>query len=351
MPSTSIIKNKNIISKQWAGKVSNHKQLGGIETAVLNNGNGHGTRVARIDTGAGLRFNVVLDRAMDIAEAFYNEYSLTWLSHSGTTPPNPAATEGIKWLDSFSGGLVTTCGLTHVGGPEEDDYGKRGLHDRISNIPARVESVIQPDLAKSNLEMSITGKILQSSVFGPHLELKRKISATLGKPAVTIHDEITNVGNKPAPHMLLYHVNFGWPLVDEGAEIVWEGEWESRDEKSSKIFNNATDFKHCPAPMEEHSGPGEAAAFLDLNTDEEGICHCGVRNSSIGLDLELSFPKSQMPWVTNWQHWGHNEYVTALEPGTHPPIGQSMARKNGDLIKLDMGETRSYDMRIQVNKM
>ncbi|MFH5832190.1 aldose 1-epimerase family protein [Halalkalibaculum sp. DA3122] len=351
MPSNSTTENQHISSEQWAGKVSNHRQLGGIETAVLDNGHGHGIRVARVDTGAGLRFNVVLDRAMDIAEAFYNEYSLSWLSHSGTTPANPAATEGIKWLDSFPGGLVTTCGLTHVGGPEEDEHGKRGLHDRISNIPATIESVIQPDLVNKNLEMSITGKMLQSSVFGPHLELKRTISATLGKAAIAIHDEVTNVGNTPAPHMLLYHVNFGWPLVDEGAEIVWEGKWKSRDEESSKIFNEGTDFKRCPPPMDAHSGPGEAAAFLDLDADEAGICHCGIRNSTIGLDLELSFPKSQMPWVTNWQHWGRNEYVTALEPGTHPPIGQSTARENGDLITLDVGETRSYDTEIRINRM
>ncbi|MDR8392705.1 aldose 1-epimerase family protein [Aliifodinibius sp. S!AR15-10] len=337
--------------KKWEGKVSNYRQLGGIETSVLDNGKGRGTRIAWIDTGAGLRFKVVLDRAMDVAEAFYNSYGLGWVSHSGVTPPNPSATEGIRWLNSFGGGLITTCGLTHVGGPEEDKHGKRGLHDRISNIPAEVESIVQPDLASGDLEMSITGKMLQSSVFGPHLELKRTISATLGSPVLNIHDEVTNRGNRVAPHMLLYHVNFGWPLVDEGAQLVWEGDWESRDEESSKIFNDETNFKRCPPPIEDHRGFGEAAAFLDLNADQKGICHCGVRNSSIGVGLDLSFPKSQMPWVTNWQHWGRNEYVTALEPGTHPPIGQSTARENGTLIDLEVGETRSYDLKIEINNM
>lgn len=343
--------NPLISSNQWAGKVSNHKQLGGIETAVLNNAKGNGTRIAWFDTGGGLRFKIVLDRAMDIADAFYNQHSLSWLSHSGVTPPNPAAVEGVKWLDSFGGGLLTTCGLTHVGGPEEDEHGARGLHDRISNVPASVESIRQPDIRNGDLEMSITGRILQSSVFGPHLELTRTISATLGSPVIQIHDEVTNVGNTPAPHMVLYHINFGWPLVDEGAEIVWEGDWESRDEESSKIFNDENNFKECPPPMESHSGPGEAAAFLDLDSDQKGLCQCGVSNKSIGVELGLEFLKSQMPWVTNWQHWGKDEYVMALEPGTHPPIGQATAREKNTLINLEAGETRSYDIKIQVNEI
>lgn len=342
--------NPLISSKQWAGKVFNFRQLGGIETAVLNDGKGKGTRIAWFDTGAGLRFKIVLDRAMDIADAFYGQYSLSWLSHSGVTPPNPAAVEGAKWLDSFGGGLLTTCGLTHVGGPEEDEHGKRGLHDRISHVPASLESVKQPDLQNGDLEMSISGSMIQSSVFGPHLELKRTISATLGAPVIHIHDEVTNLGNTPAPHMLLYHINFGWPLIDEGAKITWEGEWESRDKESSQIFNEENNFKECPPPMQSHSDSGEAAAFLDIVADNNGISRCGVSNRKIGLDLALKFPKAQLPWVTNWQHWGKNEYVMALEPGTHPPIGQATARKEDSLIMLEEGEKRSYDVTISVDE-
>lgn len=351
MSSMANTENSLISSGKWTDKISNHRQLGGIETAVLANGKGNGVRVARVNTGSGLHFKVVLDRGMDIMDAFYGPYSLAWLSHSGITPPNPAAVEGVKWLDSFGGGLLTTCGLTHVGGPEEDSYGSRGLHDRISHVPASLESVIQPDIRNGDMEMSLTGRMIQSSVFGPHLELKRTITATLGIPVIEIHDEVTNIGNIPSPHMLLYHINFGWPLVDEGSEIVWDGDWESGDEESSKIFNRENNFKKCPPPSDLHRGPGEAVAFIDISPDDNGMCQCGVSNKSIGLNLNVEFPKSQLPWVTNWQHWGRNEYVMALEPGTHPPIGQSAARKNGTLIELETGETRMYDIKIGLNKI
>lgn len=332
---------------KWRGKISNHHQLYGIETSVLDNGLGKGTRIAWINTGSGLRFKVVLDRGMDIVEAFYNQHSLAWLSHTGVTPPDPTTTSGMNWLRTFGGGLLTTCGLTHVGGPETDNYGERGLHDRISHCQAYVESIVQPDLYGEINKMSITGRMLQSVVFGSHLELKRTISATLGSSKIKMKDEVTNLGNQPAPHMLLYHINFGWPLIDEGTKLIWEGKWIPR-ETNDTIFRNGCEFKTCKHPVEEHRGAGESVAFIDLEADEKGICQYEVFNSKLPLQVRVRFKKEQLPWLTNWQHWGENEYVTALEPGTHPPIGQSAARENNSLIFIQPRETKTYKLEIEV---
>lgn len=333
----------------WQDKISNSHQLGGIETSVLDSGAGKGVRIAWVDTGSGLRFKVVLDRSMDIADAFYNQYSLVWISHKGITPPDPSATTGAAWLDGFGGGLLTTCGLAHIGGPEKDDYGERGLHDRISHIPATIESIIQPDIRNGNHRMSITGRMLQSSVFGPHLELKRTISAQLGITKISIADEVTNLGNEPVPHMLLYHFNFGWPLIDEGTKIIWEGQWKSRGSKlDNLIFNAVSDIKTCKASIDEHNGNGESVAFIDIDPDSCGMCECAVYNPKIPLRVKLRFKKEQLPWLTNWQHWGKNEYVMALEPGTNPPVGQSTARKNNDLIFIRPGETKVYETELEV---
>ena len=128
----------------WQDKVGNVAQVGGIETSVLDNGLGKGTRIAWINTGAGLRYKVVIDRGLDIVDTFYSQHSLAWLSHAGVIAPRPDAHTGIEWLWSFAGGLLTTCGLTHAGGPEDDEFGQRGLHGRVSNLPAEVESIVQP---------------------------------------------------------------------------------------------------------------------------------------------------------------------------------------------------------------
>ncbi|MBO0932114.1 aldose 1-epimerase family protein [Fibrella aquatilis] len=333
----------------WTNKISHHAQLGGIETAVLDNGAGRGVRVAWINTGTGLRYKVVLDRAMDIAEAFYNEHSLAWLSHSGVTPPQPFTDRGLQWLRTFGGGLLVTCGLSHVGGPEEDAYGQRGLHGLISNIPAEIESIIQPDPVAGKPDFSITGFMRETTVFGPSLELRRTISGTLGQAQIRIHDEVTNRANTPAPHMLLYHLNFGWPLVDEGTKLLWEGSWHAREGGiNADTFNDENDFKTCPAPLESHSGTSEAVAIIDPIANNTGHCRAGLHNSMLGLTVSISFQKAQLPWLINWQHWGRGEYVTALEPSTHPLIGQAQARENKTLIFIEPGTSKTYDLVIDV---
>src|SRR5678816_2003084 len=78
-------KHKRLALPSWHDKISNPAQLGGIETSVLDNGAARGTRIAWINTGAGLRYKIVIDRAMDIADAFFNAHSIAWLSHAGVT--------------------------------------------------------------------------------------------------------------------------------------------------------------------------------------------------------------------------------------------------------------------------
>ena len=343
--------NNNLYNQSWKDKISNPAQLGGIETSVLDNGQAKGVRIAWVNTGTGLRFKVVLDRAMDIAHAFYNQYNLAWLSHNGISSPQPFSDKGIDWLRTFYGGLLTTCGLTHVGGPESDSFGERGVHGHICNIPAEIESIIQPDPLRGNLEMSITGIIKESRIFGHSLELRRTISATLGEATIHIRDEVINRGNTPAPLMLLYHFNFGFPLIDEGTKILWEGTWQPRfgDEKP-KIFKQGNDFKTCPAPIDDHNGTGEEVVFIDPKADESGNCVCGLENPNIGLGIELNFNKNQLPALTNWQHWGRNEYVTGLEPGTHYPIGQKQAREDGSLIFLAPNESKVFELSLKVKK-
>jgi len=333
----------------WQGKVVNPSQIGGIETSVLDNGPGRGTRIAWVNTGAGLRYRVVIDRGLDIVDAFHNQHSLAWLSHGGITAVRPDANKGIEWLWTFAGGLLTTCGLTHAGGPESDEFGERGLHGRASNLSAQVESIVQPDLGAGKPEMSITAVMKESRVFGPNLELRRTISSTLGEPTIRVHDVVTNAGNSPTPHMILYHCNYGWPLVDKGTQIVWQGQCKSRGlDMDNAIFDEQHDFRTCQGPLERHRSTGEACGFIDVTPDSDGICTVGLYNARLGLAVAMQYRKKQLPSLANWQHWGPGEYVTGLEPGTNPPIGQGGARRMKRLIHLDPGTSRTYDLEIGV---
>jgi hypothetical protein len=295
------------------GKIINHHQYCGIETYTADNGDARGSRVAWVNTGSPLRFKVAIDRGLDIVDAFYGPYSLAWLSHRGASSPRDMG-EGLGWLGNFSGGLLTTCGLSNVGGPEKN----HGLHGKYSNLPAELESVIQPCLCDNEPVMKISGTMRESSVFGPNLELRRTITAFAGQSKLIINDTVYNRGNTDAPVMLLYHCNFGWPLVDAGSEIFYEGEVKSRgNEGDNAIFREGNDYKKCLPPTDLHGGSGEACGFITPAADSDGLCAAGIRNPKLGLAAQLKFSNTQLPCLTNWQHWGRGEYVTGLEPGTN----------------------------------
>ncbi len=339
----------SIVSQDSNKYISNIHQIGGIEISVLDNGIGKGNRIVWINTGSGLRFKVNLDRGMDIGDAFYNQYCLTWLSHGGIPAPQPLSDIGINWLRGFGGGLLTTCGLQHVGGPESDEFGDRGVHGNFSNLPAEIESVIQPDPKRGQMEMSITAIIKESRIFGPNLEMRRKISVSLGSSEIKIEDEVINRGNTAAPIMILYHFNFGYPLVQEGTQIIWEGEWKPRfGHENAKIFIEGNDFKTCPSPLESHSGNGEEVALIDPKLEENGKCKCGLINAKLNLGVEMEFDKNELPTLTNWLHYGAGEYVVALEPGTNFPIGQKQARENQELTFLEPNTSKIFNLVLRI---
>lgn len=332
------------------GKIGNPAQLGGIETSIIDNGPAKGTRIAWINTGSGLMYKAVIDRGLDIVDAFYNGISLSWISHAGITAPRPGTDRALEWLWTFPGGLVTTCGLTHIGGPQGTGVDEVGLHGKISNIPATLQSIDQPDPAIGKMDFSITALMKESRVFGPHLELKRTISGTLGDPAIKINDILTNRHNSSASIMLLYHCNLGYPLIDEGADIFFKGKCVSRAAVSGDdpIFASRHNYKKIPAPLTSHKGYGEACGFVTPKGDTRGNCVAGVYNKKLGFALAVKFNNKQLPKLANWQHWGPGEYVTGLEPGTNWPIGSAAAKKQKELTTLRPNQSKNFDLTLEI---
>src|SRR6478672_5859300 len=110
-------------------------QIAGVRLLELADGKPRGMRVAEVYTGSGLRFQVLLDRALDIGAAEFAGKPLAWI-HPALGGPDQYEPQSYGWARTFGGGLVTTCGLTHFGQPEQDGAEALGLHGRISHIPA-----------------------------------------------------------------------------------------------------------------------------------------------------------------------------------------------------------------------
>lgn len=280
--------------KELLRYVGSVEQIGGIKDFTFNDGKAKGVRAIEVNTG-NLRFTVLPDRCMDIAQASFKGQAFSWLSKTGITAPEFYEKDDKNWLRGFYGGLITTCGLHNIGGP----VGEHGLHGRIANTPAQKVSVFA-DWVGEEYIMRITGEIRESMVFGSNLVLKREITAKLFSDEFTVEDTIVNEGFQTENIVLCYHCNFGYPLVQEGARIV-----------------------NVPAEVSEISKPthGKEEECIPVDYSEEMV-KVGIENESIGV--YLTYERNTLPDFVIWKMLGESEYVIGLEPRTTEYGGQDI---------------------------
>lgn len=327
---------------------SNVHQVGGIETSVIDDGPGKGVRIAWVNTGSGLRYKVVIDRGLDIADAFFNAHSLTWLSYGGIVAPQRAYDIRDEWLRSYIGGLVPSCGPTSAGAPCVDQGEPLGCHGLHSNTPASLESIIQPDPHRGKTDFSLTGSVKTAKCFGPEIELRRTISGELGRPVIRIRDEFINRGDTTSPHQWLLHINLGWPLVDTGARFIYRGKVIPRGD-SHAWFSNPRKYKRVPGPLDEHRGRDESVAYIEPQTDRSGQARIGLVNDKLGMGVAITFNRKQFPRWVNWQHFSPGGmFVTGIEPANCGVEGRNIDRERGWLDHIEPGQTKVYDCEIEV---
>jgi hypothetical protein len=290
----------------------------------------NGMRIIDVHNSSGLTFTLLPDRGFDIWTAHYKGLPLTWISQGSPHPPD----SGQDWLRQFNGGLLTTCGLTHVGPPETDDItGEvRDIHGRYTR--QRAEIVEKHGMFhEGEYEFKITGVINEARLFGEQLKLTRTYKLCLGIPFVEIIDRITNMGDMPAPLMHYFHINVGFPLVREGTQLLTTGTVHPRDEAARK--GTAT-WQTFDAPT---AGYPEQVFYHHLKSDANDNTTIALLNDDFGL--ELSWYGDELPYFTQWKNTRQGIYVCAIEPGNCIPEGQNAARKTGRLELLEPGETHT----------
>ncbi len=322
-------------------RVGSMDQVAGIRTVQLQDGNEHPMRAALVHTGTGLEFTVLLDRCLDIASASFQGKAMGWRSTTGNVAPQFYEAEGLRWLRSFNGGLVATCGLMNVGAPKDESaLLGTGLHGRIGNTPAKDIQIAQ-EWVDDDYVLRVTGTMRETRVFGENLTLKRTISTKLGSSEFEIHDVLTNEGFSATPFQLLYHCNLGWPAVDIGSEII----------APSRIMAprdaDAADGKEQWGVMDGPThGYAEKCYFHDMEPDSNGMVTCAVVNSGFErgevFGVYVSYSKATLPRFTEWKQMGEQDYTLGLEPCNCGVSGRDVDEANGLLHTIEPGEQKEY---------
>jgi len=335
--------------KKWTrdellSHVGSLSQIGGITHSEYREGKAKGTSSLRVETGSGLTFCVLPDRAIDIFEATYRGRSLCWHSPTGVVHPAYYDARDLQWLKSFAGGLLTTCGLTAAGAPSEDAGEHLGLHGAISNIPAE-HLTWSEEWRGDDLWLVIQGGVREAAVHMANLLLTRTITTSLGSKQIAIRDEVENQGFRETPFMLLYHFNFGFPLLTERSRIFARFlKVEPRDAESAKGVD-AWDRFDTP-----HLGILEKVFYHQMEADSQGraIVVLVSDGQSRDFGVSLTYEKANLPEFVQWKMTGVNHYVLGLEPGNCRVGGRKAERERGALRTLKPGQKKQFALEIEV---
>jgi hypothetical protein len=327
--------------------------LGGIRRVVLDDGAERGVRALEFRTGSGLTFEVLVDRAMDIGAAEFGGRSFGWRSATGVRHPGlheNADEDGLGWMRSFTG-LLVTAGLDHTGHARWADAAHFGypprskvwnpLHGRVANLPASlIGSGEQWD--GDHCTLWAEGDVRQVAIFGENLRLHRRVETDLGGNEIRLFDTVTNAGFDRTPHVLLYHINLGWPLLDEGSRFI--APIGRTLFCTPSVAEQRVSYWRMPAPQ-----PGfvEQVYGHELVADAAGRVTAALINDRLELGVAVEWSLDQLPGFAEWLHLREGGYALAIEPTSR--TRGDRADPYGGMVWLEPGETGQYATRISVH--
>jgi hypothetical protein len=333
-------------------------QLAGVELLEFADGPERGVRVLDFRTGSGLGFRVAVDRGFDLLAAEYRGIPIGWRSPTGPRHPGLASPEenrGWGFLRSFTG-LLATCGLDHALGPATSsalDYNYPGfsetdypLHGRISQIPGRLLGYGER-WAGDECTLWAEGEVAQMAVFGENLVLTRRIEAKLGASTISVDDRVENRGFRPTPHMLLYHYNFGYPLLDDGAELLVPSR-AIVHAMHQDLRAQGTGYRIQGPPRPDFR---EQVYEHDLVAGADGMAPAALINPKLGtggFGIRLDYDRAALPCLIEWQCLQSGLYALGMEPSTNHVQGRVFAEQRGELAIMEHGEVRCYRTRLSV---
>ncbi len=288
-----------------------------------------------------VRFTVLPTRGMGLWKVWVGDDEFGWKSpNRGPVHPKfVPVTDAIGWLDGFDE-LLVRCGLESNGAPDFDQNGcvKYPLHGRIANRPAH-KVLVTVDRGAG--EISITGVVEETRFLLRRLSLTSTITVRRGEPWLKITDQVQNLSANPAEVQMLYHINFGKPLLDAGSRFIAPARRVvPRDARAAEGI--ATWNRYAP-PV---AGYAEQVYFLELIGDDSGATQTLLKNAAEDRGVSVHANTNQLPCFSLWKNTAAEQdgYVTGLEPGTNFPNPRSIESQRGRTVKLAPGANTTFDL-------
>lgn len=337
----------NIELGNW--EINNH-QLGienvlfSIQQICLHGGKQEGSRLIIIKCPDGLTITLSPTRGMNVIEATAPGIRLGWDSPVkeivNPTFINLQSRNGTGWLEGFNE-MMVRCGYEWSGHPFTDTNGELySLHGKAANTPAS-EVIVEIDTLFP-YEIKIKGLIKESTFKKTDLRVLTELSYIPGSHSFTLHDRLTNHADYSHPYQIIYHSNFGKPLLEKDAKFI-------APVKEISPFNNYAQngLDNWQTYREPTKDFDEMVFNIIPYTKKDGSTMAALHNKSENKGVSIEFNTKQLPFLTLWKNTDTEKqgYVTGIEPGTNFAYPMTIEREQGRLKKLHAGKTVEFKLR------
>ena len=307
-----------------SGYICNPQQAYTLRKVTVSDGKAKGTTVIEVCTAAGLQVDILPDAGLDIGQVRFKGINMCYISKNGFDSPATALPINGEFGKFFPGGMLYTCGLRSTGGGNQDGNEFHPTHGRYHCLQAdQLGAYVEDDT------IIVRGIIRETALFGHVLQMQRIIRIPIFGSTITVSDKISNHTCKDEEYALLYHCNFGYPLISEKAHL----ELPADRKTSPRTPFAATGMgKECTfdAPV-----PGqEERVFFHENMEHRAA----LVNESIGVKMQVTWSEN-LPVLAHWRSMASGDYVCGLEPTNCYIMGRSKERENGTLPVLKAFES------------
>lgn len=313
-----------------------------VRKYTLRGGKQTGVDVVEVDNGK-LRFTVIPTRGLNVLELHCGDVKLGWNSPvTEIVNPlfiNPADRGGLGWLDGFNEWMAR-CGYEFAGHPGEDGGKMLSLHGKASNLPASKVEVFLKDN-----RIHVRGRVEEKMFKFVNLEMVTDISSELGSSSLRFDDTLTNRGSTDQEFEIIYHANYGEPLLEKGSQFV--APVSSVKPFDERAVEELKDFRVYYGPTK---GYGETVYCMELNSGSDGRTTVMLQNAAASRGVAMSYNTDSLPFFTLWKNTdvGEKGYVTGLEPASGFPYNRSVERARGRVKTIAPGKAKKFLVEVDV---
>lgn len=307
-------------------------------------GKAAGMNAVEVKTISGLQVLILPDKGLDIGSVTFEGVDISFLSKNGITSPAYADMQPDGFVKSFTGGMLTTCGLRSAGPSCVDVNGEYfPIHGYYSLQQAEEVSVSRPD----QYSIIVSGIINETSLFGNNLSLKRQIKINDKELSISVTDELVNNSASEEEIMIIYHYNFGFPFLQDGCEVKFQDN-DKVTPRTAEAASGINEYKEICAPID---GYQEQVFFHEQEGDADGFASAEVRNTKLGIAAQIKYDTTVLPVLVQWKSMASGDYALGIEPSNNYVKGRKEERENGSLKKIGSFEEKTYKTVLKIKKI